>query len=110
MQQPLVKDFFDENTNTFSYVVADLATRQCAIIDSVLDYDAASATTKTTNADLIVDYVLAQNFKVQWILETHVHADHMTAAQYLKSALLHKDLKCKAPLIEPNLRRNLGKW
>lgn len=46
MQQPLVKRFFDENTNTFSYVVADLATRQCAIIDSVLDYDAASATTK----------------------------------------------------------------
>ncbi len=87
MQQPLVKDFFDENTNTFSYVVADLATRQCAIIDSVLDYDAASATTKTTNADLIVDYVLAQNFKVQWILEIHVHADHMTAAQYLKSKL-----------------------
>ncbi|MGK3628012.1 MBL fold metallo-hydrolase, partial [Acinetobacter sp. A11] len=87
MQQPLVKDFFDENTNTFSYVVADLATLQCAIIDSVLDYDAASATTKTSNADLIVDYVLAQNFKVQWILETHVHADHMTAAQYLKSKL-----------------------
>jgi glyoxylase-like metal-dependent hydrolase (beta-lactamase superfamily II) len=54
----------------------------------VLDYDTkASATTKTTNADLIVDYVLAQNFKVQWILETHVHADHMTAAQYLKSKL-----------------------
>lgn len=84
MQQPLVKDF-DENTNTFSYVVADLTTRQCAIIDSVLDYDAAKYTTKTTNADLIIDYVLAQNFKVQWILETHVHADHMTAAQYLKS-------------------------
>ncbi len=63
MQQPLVKDFFDENTNTFSYVVADLATRQCAIIDSVLDYDAASATTKTTNADLIVDYVLAQKLQ-----------------------------------------------
>ena len=50
MQQPLVKDFFDENTNTFSYVVADLATRQCAIIDSVLDYDPASATTKTASA------------------------------------------------------------
>ena len=84
MQQPLLKDFFDENTNTFSYVVADLVTRQCAIIDSVLDYDAASATTKTTNADLIVDYVLAQNFKVQWILETHAHADHLSAADYLK--------------------------
>lgn len=53
----------------------------------MLDYDPASATTKTTNADLIIDYVLAQNFKVQWILETHVHADHMTAAQYLKSKL-----------------------
>ena len=86
-QQPQVQEFFDENTNTFSYVVSDPVTRQCAIIDSVLDYDAASASTSTTHAEQIISYVQAQNLKVEWILETHVHADHLTAAQYLRSVL-----------------------
>ncbi len=84
---PLVQHFFDENSNTFSYVVTDPITRQCAIIDSVLDYDAASATTSTQHADQIIAYVKAQNLSVQWILETHVHADHLTASQYLKQQL-----------------------
>ena len=84
---PLVQHFFDENSNTFSYVVTDPITRQCAIIDSVLDYDAASATTSTQHADHIIAYVKAQNLSVQWILETHVHADHLTASQYLKQQL-----------------------
>lgn len=86
-QQPCVKAFFDQATNTFSYVVSDPSTAQCAIIDSVLDYDPASATTHSSNADRIVDYVQQQQLTVQWILETHVHADHLTAAQYLKSHL-----------------------
>lgn len=86
-QRPLVKDFFDENTNTFSYVVSDPTTKICAIIDSVLDYDAASATTSTTHADQIIAYIKGNNLSVEWILETHVHADHLTAAQYLKSVL-----------------------
>ena len=83
----LIQSFFDEDTNTFSYVVADLKTRQCAIIDSVLNYDAASVSTQTTLADQIVDYIQQQKLQVQWILETHVHADHLSAAQYLKSKL-----------------------
>ncbi|ATO18388.1 MBL fold metallo-hydrolase [Acinetobacter sp. LoGeW2-3] len=87
LQQPQVQEFFDENTNTFSYVVSDPASQQCAIIDSVLDYDAASASTSTTHADQIIAYVRAQNLTVEWILETHVHADHLTAAQYLRSVL-----------------------
>lgn len=84
---PVVKDFFHEDTNTFSYVVSDPKTQACAIIDSVLDYDAASATTSTTHADQIIAYVKAQGLTVEWILETHVHADHLTAAQYLKVEL-----------------------
>lgn len=84
---PIVKDFFHEDTNTFSYVVSDPLTQVCAIIDSVLDYDAASSTTSITHADQIVAYVKAQGLTVEWILETHVHADHLTAAQYLKAEL-----------------------
>jgi len=82
-----IQHFFDENTNTFSYVVSDPATRQCAIIDSVLDYDPASATTTTTHADEIIAYINKNELTVEWILETHVHADHLTASQYLKSQL-----------------------
>ncbi|MCH4247131.1 MAG: MBL fold metallo-hydrolase [Acinetobacter populi] len=85
--QPIVKDFFDEDTNTYSYVVIDPASQYCAIIDSVLNYDAASATTKTTHADEIIAFIHAKKLNVQWILETHVHADHLTASQYLKSKL-----------------------
>ncbi|ENU91625.1 hypothetical protein F971_02717 [Acinetobacter vivianii] len=87
MSNPQVKAFFDENSNTFSYVVSDPETRYCAIIDSVLDYDAASATTSTTHADEIIAYIQTQALQVEWILETHVHADHLTASQYLKSQL-----------------------
>ncbi|TCM60267.1 glyoxylase-like metal-dependent hydrolase (beta-lactamase superfamily II) [Acinetobacter calcoaceticus] len=86
-QHAEVKAFFDSESNTFSYVVADPVTRQCAIIDSVLDYNAASATTQTTQADRIIAYIQQHQYSVQWILETHVHADHLTAAQYLKSKL-----------------------
>lgn len=86
-QHPLVQHFFDEQTNTFSYVIVDPISRKCAVIDSVLDYDAASATTKTTNADLIVNYIQENSLSVEWILETHVHADHLTASQYLKERL-----------------------
>lgn len=86
-QHPNVKAFFDKNTNTFSYVVSDPQTAQCAIIDSVLDYDAASATTSTEHADQMIAYVKSQGLTVAWILETHVHADHLTAAPYLKQQL-----------------------
>lgn len=87
MQHPQVQHFFDQQTNTFSYVVTDPSSLRCTIIDSVLDYDAPSATTKTTQADLIIDYVHQNSLSVEWILETNVHADHLTASQYLKAQL-----------------------
>lgn len=82
--RPWVQDFFDENTNTYSYVVTDPKTRKCAVIDSVLDYDAASATTQTAHADQILAFIQQNSLSIEWILETHVHADHLTASQYIK--------------------------
>lgn len=82
--KPWVQDFFDENTNTFSYVVTDPQTKKCAVIDSVLDYDAASAVTSTQHADGLLSFIQKNSLSVEWILETHVHADHLTASQYIK--------------------------
>lgn len=84
---PKIQAFFDSNTHTFSYVVHDVESRYCAIIDSVLDYDSDSATIKTIQADQIIEYVDQEKLTVMWILETHIHADHLSAAQYLKKAL-----------------------
>jgi glyoxylase-like metal-dependent hydrolase (beta-lactamase superfamily II) len=83
LTNPDVKGFFDKATNTVSYVVADPATKKCAIIDSVLDYDPAAGRTSHASADVILAYVAEKGFTVEWILETHVHADHLTAAPYL---------------------------
>jgi len=82
-----VEAFFDPATFTYSYVVSDPQTRQCAVIDSVLDYDPASGRTSHTSAQRLVDYVRAQELEVQWLLETHVHADHLSAAPYLREQL-----------------------
>ncbi len=83
-----VEVFFDaKRTKTASYIIADDLTKKCAIIDSVLDYDQASGKTYTENADNLVSYILQNNLELQWILETHVHADHLTASQYLKQRL-----------------------
>ncbi len=87
VQSPHVQAFFDEPTNTVSYVVTDEATKTCAIVDSVLDYDPASGRTKKDSADAIIDYVNSHDLTVEWILETHVHADHLSAAPYLKEKL-----------------------
>ena len=84
---PVVKTFFDEPTFTASYVVHDPATRAAAIVDSVLDFDQASGRTSTASADAIVDYVREQALTVEWILETHAHADHLSAAPYLQEKL-----------------------
>ncbi|MCX8954847.1 MULTISPECIES: MBL fold metallo-hydrolase [unclassified Ruegeria] len=84
---PKVKAFFDEQTFTVSYVVHEPQGRACAIIDSVLDFDHASGRTSTTSADKIIDFVRAQDLKVEWILESHVHADHLSAAPYLQQEL-----------------------
>ncbi len=87
MSNPKVKAFFDEATFTVTYVVSDPATRRAAIIDSVLDYDAAAGRTSTRSADAVVAYVRDSDFSVDWILETHVHADHLSAAPYLQGEL-----------------------
>ena len=85
--QAHVEAFFDPATFTYSYVVSDPATRRCAIVDSVLDYDPAAGRTSHHNADRLIAYVLEQDLKVDWLLETHVHADHLSAALYLKREL-----------------------
>ncbi len=84
---PRVTAFFHEGTNTVSYVIAEPEGPSCAIIDSVLDYDAKSGRTATTAADEIVAHVVRENLQVEWILETHAHADHLSAGSYLKSKL-----------------------
>ena len=84
MNKPEVRAFFDEATFTVSYVVADPDERKAAIIDSVLDFDQASGRTSTESADEILEWIAKREFEVEWILETHVHADHLSAAPYLK--------------------------
>ena len=81
---PRVQAFFDEATNTVSYVVMDPNSKACAIVDSVLDFDYASGHTDTRSADAIVAYVKAHGLDVDWLLESHVHADHLSAAPYLQ--------------------------
>lgn len=76
--------FFDEASSTFSYLLLDLPSRRCALIDSVLDYDCKSGRTASRTADQLVERVQALDAQVEWILETHVHADHLSAASYLK--------------------------
>lgn len=85
--QARIKAFFDEATNTISYVVAEPAGPRAAVIDPVLDYDAKSGRTSTRSADEIVEYTRDEGMTVDWILETHPHADHLTAAPYLKDRL-----------------------
>jgi glyoxylase-like metal-dependent hydrolase (beta-lactamase superfamily II) len=87
VQRPDVKAFFDESTNTFSYVVWDSATGKAAVIDSVLDYDAVSGRTRRDSANTLIDFVKARALEVQWVIDTHVHADHLSAAPYVQSVL-----------------------
>ncbi len=85
--RPQVKAFFDEATFTVSYVVRDPGSKACAIIDSVLDYDPASGRTSHGSADALIAYVRDEGLEVVWQLETHAHADHLSAAPYLQAAL-----------------------
>ncbi len=84
---PLVQAFFHEPTFTATYVVSDPATKRAAIIDSVLDFDHASGRTHFASADLVVAYVQQEGLAVDWLLETHAHADHLSAAPYLQQKL-----------------------
>jgi len=84
---PEVKAFFDNDSNTVSYVVTDPATKKAAIIDSVMDFDYASGTISYDHADMIIEYVTTQKLDVEWLIETHVHADHLSAAPYIQQKL-----------------------
>ncbi|ASQ03990.1 MBL fold metallo-hydrolase [Sinorhizobium meliloti WSM1022] len=84
MHRPDVAAFYDAATGSIQYVVADPETGKCAIIDPVLDFDQKSGSTATTNADAILDHVAKQGLSVEWILDTHPHADHFSAARYLR--------------------------
>ena len=85
--KPEVTTFFEAATNTFSYLVKDPGSKACAIVDSVLDFDPASGRTATVSADEIADAVEREGLEVAWLIETHVHADHLSAAPYLKGRL-----------------------
>ena len=85
--RPEVTPFFDDATNTITFVVREPHGRACAVIDSVLDFDYASGRTDTRSADAVVAFIKAHDLDLQWILETHVHADHLSAAPYLQEAL-----------------------
>jgi len=85
MNRPEVKGFYDARTGSIQYVVSDPATGKCAIIDPVLDFDEKSGTTATVNADAILDYIGERGLTVEWILDTHPHADHFSAGRYLKA-------------------------
>ena len=89
MHKPTVRAFFDEDTATWSYVVwsATDTQKRCAIIDSVLNFDLPSCSSSTRSADAIIDFIREKQLVVEWILETHIHADHLTAAHYLQEKL-----------------------
>ena len=86
-RSPVVKTFFDEATFTATHVVHDPATKVAAIIDSVMDFDEASGRTTFEGAQAIIEYARSENLHVEWLLETHAHADHLSAAPYLQERL-----------------------
>lgn len=85
--EPQVRTFFDEATFTATHVVVDPDSRRCAILDPVLDYDPKSGRTSTASADAVIEWVQGEDLSVDWLLETHVHADHLSGAPYLKERL-----------------------
>jgi glyoxylase-like metal-dependent hydrolase (beta-lactamase superfamily II) len=84
---PEVHTYFDEPTNAACHIAKDPASNAVAIIDSILDFDVAAGRTLTTHADLLIEEITRNGWQVAWILETHVHADHLSAAPYLAEKL-----------------------
>ena len=82
-----VKNFYDKDSSTFSYVIIDNDTLKCAIIDPVLEYNQSTGKCSTVNADKMIKYIKENYLKCEWVLETHIHADHLTAADYIKSKI-----------------------
>ena len=84
-KQPIIQAFFDEPTNTISYLVTDPATSRSAVIDPVLDYDHNGGTVDTHSVTAIMKAAEKANYKIEWVLETHAHADHLSGAPYIKA-------------------------
>ncbi|MGB0495811.1 MAG: MBL fold metallo-hydrolase [Kangiellaceae bacterium] len=82
-----IKSFFDETTFTVTYIIIDKKSNQCAIVDPVLDYKPTSANTDTSSADILIEYIHSNQLYLEWIIETHAHADHLSSAPYLKKIL-----------------------
>jgi glyoxylase-like metal-dependent hydrolase (beta-lactamase superfamily II) len=111
MITPTVLSFFDKDTKSYSYVVADEHTRICAVIDSVLDFDIKSGRTSTDGADALIAAVKERGWRTEWVLETHAHADHLTAAPYVKAQLGGKlGIGANIPVVQETFRAiyNLG--
>jgi len=87
VHKPQVTAFFDEQTNTVSYVVNDPASSACAVIDSVMDFDYAAGRISYESADRIIDFIRSHSLDLEWLIETHVHADHLSAAPYIQQKL-----------------------
>lgn len=85
--KPIIEPFYDNDSSTFSYVVADPTEKKCAVIDPVLGYDFRSARTNTRGVDQLIQYIQQHQLQLDWILETHVHADHLSAAYYIKQQI-----------------------
>lgn len=106
MTAPTVLSFFDDATKTFSHVVADEGARACAVIDSVLDFDLKSGRTGTEGADRLIEAIRQRGWRTDWILETHAHADHLTAAPYLKARLGGRiAIGANIPVVQETFRR-----
>ena len=89
-QSPKVDAFFEEQTNTISYIVTDPATKACAVIDSVMDIDYAAGRLTSNSADKLISHIVDNGLTLEWIIETHVHADHLSAAPYIQEKLKGK--------------------
>ena len=94
-----IQAFFDEATGPVSYVLHDAASREAAVIDPVWDFDAKSGRTSTVSAQRIVDYLHAQQLELRWVLETHAHADHLSAAQWLRAQVPAGTARIAAPVV-----------
>jgi glyoxylase-like metal-dependent hydrolase (beta-lactamase superfamily II) len=111
MTAPTVLSFFDTATKSYSHVVADAPSGVCAVIDSVLEFDIKSGRTSTEGADRLIEAVRYRDWRVDWVLETHAHADHLTAAPYMKARLGGKiAIGAKIPVVQETFSRiyNLG--
>jgi glyoxylase-like metal-dependent hydrolase (beta-lactamase superfamily II) len=111
MIKPTVLSFFDKDTKSYSYVVADEKAGVCAVIDSVLDFDIKSGRTSSEGADALIAAVKERGWRTEWVLETHAHADHLTAAPYVKAQLGGKlGIGANIPAVQERFRAiyNLG--